>query len=60
MTKLDRLIEFVAGNPEDVATMSREEIQEYLEEEGIDIEAGKEELRKRLEAIRAANARVGI
>jgi siroheme synthase (precorrin-2 oxidase/ferrochelatase) len=50
-SKLDRLIDAVC-NPDDVAEMSREEIQAYLEEEGIDLTEAKERLAKWMEASR--------
>lgn len=50
-SKLERLIRFIE-DPEDVLTMSREEIITYLQEEGIDIEAGRIELRRKMAAIK--------
>lgn len=52
-SKLDKLFEFVIASDEELLAMSREEIREYLRQEGLDPDGGKERLRQMLEDFKA-------
>lgn len=50
---MEHLGRFAEGDPEEVASMTPEEVRAELEREGVDVEAGLERMRKRLAEIRA-------
>ena len=52
---LQHLIDFVFGSPDEVASMTPAEVHAALIEEGIDIDAAREKMQRRLAEIRGEN-----
>lgn len=52
--RIDILHDVVLATPEDIVNMIPEDVQKYLQEEGIDLTEGKKRLQERLAEIRMA------